>query len=186
MTYSVLGIPGSLRAESFNARLITHAASVAPDGLRIRPARDLVRLPLYDEDLEASGPPPEVAAMWEAVADADGLILSTPEYNFGVSAPMKNWLDWASRPARRGPLVGKPIALMGVSTGTAGGTVQAQGQLRVSLAVLGAHVMTLPPVLVQDAHHRFDGDELTDEPTRQIVAMALGRFVEHLDRHGGR
>ena len=182
MSHHVLGIAGSLRADSYNARLVEHAAAVAPDRLTVEPARHLVRLPLFDEDLEASGPPPEVEAMWQAVAAADGLLLATPEYNFGVSAPMKNWLDWASRPPRRGPLVGKPVAVMGASTGMVGGTVQAQGQLRVALAVLGAHVMPTPPVLVQEAGSRFEGGDLTHDPTGQLVRLAMERFADHLDR----
>ena len=76
----------------------------------------LIRLPLFDEDLEADGLP---ADRRRAGADprADEVLLATPEYNFGVPGPVKNFVDWASRPPGRGAFVGKPVALIGASTG---------------------------------------------------------------------
>ena len=137
-----------------------------------------LRLPLFDEDLEVDGPPAEVEAQQAAVRAADALIIATPEYNFGVPGPVKNWLDWMSRPPRKGPLVGKPVLLAGVSTGRTGGTVQAQGQLRISLAVVGAHVVAHPPVLVAEAADRFDGPDVTDEMTATVSDLALRRLAE--------
>ncbi len=178
---SVLGIVGSLRRASFNRRLLCHAAAVAPPRLAIDVAHDLIRLPLFDEDLERDGLPPEVVAVQERIRAADAVLLATPEYNFGVPGTVKNFVDWASRPPGRGPLVGKPVALIGASTGRVGGTVQAQGQLRVSLAVIGAHVMPSPPILVAEAHQRFEEELLVDEPTGKILGIALDRFLTFID-----
>lgn len=177
----VLGIVGSLRAESFNAKLLSCAASIAPDRLSIETVPDLIRLPLFNEDLEVDGLPDDVMAMHEQIRAVDAVILASPEYNFGVPGPVKNFIDWASRPPGRGPLVGKPVALIGASTGRVGGTVQSQGQLRVTLAVVGAHVMPSPPVLVSEAAAKFDGDRLHDEMTGKILGIALGRFVDFID-----
>jgi chromate reductase, NAD(P)H dehydrogenase (quinone) len=176
--YRIAGIAGSLRRDSFNKRLLGHAAAAAPPSLEIDVLPDALRLPLFDQDLEEAGDPAEVVALRTALAEADGLLLVTPEYNFGVPGPVKNLVDWMSRPPGRSPLRDKPVLLMGASTGRLGGTIQAQGQLRVSLGVLGAHVMPSPPVLVAEAGTRFDGDTLADDPTQKIVALALARFAD--------
>jgi chromate reductase len=158
-----------------------HAAAIAPGRMRLDVAPDLIRLPLFDEDLEVGGLPAEVVAMQARIRAADGVLLATPEYNFGVPGPVKNFVDWASRPPGRGAFVGKPVALIGASTGRVGGTVQAQGQLRISLAVIGAHVMPSPPILVAEAHTRFEEELLVDEPTDKILGIALGRFLDLID-----
>jgi chromate reductase, NAD(P)H dehydrogenase (quinone) len=177
----VLGVVGSLRRGSFNRRLLAHAAEVAPARLKLDVATDLIRLPLFDEDLETDGLPEVVVAMQERIRTADAMLLATPEYNFGVPGPVKNFIDWASRPPGGGPLVGKPVAIIGASTGRVGGTVQAQGQLRITLAVLGAHVLPYPPILVAEAHTRFEEELLVDEPTERILRIALERFLELID-----
>ena len=183
---NVLGVIGSLRAASFNRRLLYHAAAIAPERLRLDVAPDLLRLPLFDEDLEADGLPADVVTVQERIRAADGVLLATPEYNFGVPGPVKNFVDWASRPPGGGAFIGKPVALIGASTGRVGGTVQAQGQLRISLAVIGAHVMPSPPILVAEAHTRFDEELLIDEPTDKILGIALSRFLDFIDALGPR
>jgi chromate reductase len=184
-TYDVVGVPGSLRARSYNRRLLEHAALVAPEGMAIEVA-DLVRLPLFDEDLEAEGDPPEVVAMKERLARADAVVLAFPEYNFGVAGVAKNLLDWASRPPGRGPLVGKPVLLVGASTSRVGGTLQAQAQLRVSLAILGAAVLPSPPVVIAEAASRFDDEGLVDETSNKVLRFALDRFLAWIPQVTGR
>jgi chromate reductase len=181
-TRTVLGVVGSLRRASYNRMLMRWVADHAPERLAVDIADDIIRLPLFDEDLEADGLPEEVAALHERIRAADGVIIATPEYNFGVPGPMKNWLDWASRPVRRSPLGGKPILLMGASSGRTGGTVQCQGQLRVSLSVLNAHVLPSPPVLLGEAADKFDADgHLVDELAQTVIGIALDRFVTLID-----
>ncbi|MBA3398529.1 MAG: NAD(P)H-dependent oxidoreductase [Acidimicrobiia bacterium] len=181
VTRRVLGVVGSLRRQSYNRLLLEHAAARAPDRLLIDIAPDLIRLPLFDEDLELDGLPDDVAGMHDRIRNADAVLLASPEYNFGVPGPVKNFVDWASRPPRRGPLVGKPVALIGASTGRVGGTVQSQGQLRISLAVIGAHVLPSPPVLLSEAQSRFTDEVLTDDVANMVLDMALGRFLSFID-----
>ncbi|CAN5782972.1 NAD(P)H-dependent FMN reductase [soil metagenome] len=180
----VLGVVGSLRRGSYNRLLLEHAATRAPDRLRIDVTTDLIRLPLFDEDLEVDGLPDEVAAMHERIREVDAVLLASPEYNFGVPGPVKNFIDWASRPPGRGPLVGKPVALIGASTGRVGGTVQSQGQLRITLAVIGAHVLPSPPVLVSEARKRFSNGALIDESTDTVLGIALDQFLWFVDALG--
>lgn len=179
---TVLGVVGSLRRGSYNRLLLQHVAHHAPPRLAVDIVDDIIRLPLFDEDLEADGFPADVVALHERIRDADGIVIATPEYNFGVPGPLKNWLDWASRPERRSRLAGKPVALMGASTGRVGGTVQCQGQLRISLAVLGAHVLPWPPVLVAEANDKFDADgQLVDELATTVIGMAMDGFLALID-----
>jgi chromate reductase len=55
--------------------------------------------------------------------------MATPEYNHGVPGVRKNAVDWASRPARRAPLDGKPVGIIGASSGITG-SARGQSQLR--------------------------------------------------------
>lgn len=179
---TVLGVVGSLRRGSYNRLLLHYVADHAPERLVVDIVDDIIRLPLFNEDLEVDGLPDDVATLHERITAADGVVIATPEYNFGVPGPLKNWLDWASRPERRSRLHGKPVLLMGASTGRTGGTVQCQGQLRISLAVLGAHVVPFPPVLLAEAKDKFDEDgNLVDELAKTVIGMAMDRFLALID-----
>ena len=123
MTLSILGISGSLRRESFNTRLLQAATALMPADATLT-VRTLHGVPLYDGDLEAQGMPDGVRELREAIRAADGLLLSTPEYNNGVPGVLKNAIDWASRGADQ-PLAHKPLALLSASPGGMGG-VRAQ------------------------------------------------------------
>ena len=92
----VLGISGSLRKASFNTGLLRASQELAPDGMEIG-IFDIRDIPFYDGDLEAEGDPAPVAALKRAIRDADGILLATPEYNWGTSGALKNAIDWASR-----------------------------------------------------------------------------------------
>ena len=127
----LLGLAGSFREGSFNRGLLRAAAELTPEGVELVEF-DLRGLPFYDGDLEAAGDPESVTDLKEAIRDADGLVIATPEYNRGLPAVLKNAIDWASRPALASPLAGKPVAIMGATTGF-GGTARAQQQLREAL-----------------------------------------------------
>ncbi|MCC7428402.1 MAG: NAD(P)H-dependent oxidoreductase [Alphaproteobacteria bacterium] len=171
----VLAFAGALRAKSFNRALIATAAAIAPAGLAVTVWQDL-DLPLYNQDVEDKGDPAAIAAFKAAVAGADALLISTPEYNHGVPAPLKNAIDWASRPSGKGPILRKPVAIMGASTGMIG-TARAQGHLRQTLAALGCPALVGADVLVNNANAKFDAaGTLTDEPTRQVLARMLAAF----------
>jgi chromate reductase len=175
----VVGIAGSLRRTSYNRALLLAACELAPPGLTIE-VHGLAELPLYNEDLEADGAPVPVDALRRAVRTADGLLLVTPEYNHGVPGVLKNAVDWLSQPPRRSALEGKPVAVMGASTGIAG-TARSQSQLRQAFVLTNSPVMPQPEVLVGRAHEKFDAEgRLTDEVTRQFVGVFLGRLTQWL------
>jgi chromate reductase, NAD(P)H dehydrogenase (quinone) len=179
---TILGIAGSLRRASYNRGLIRAAVELAPSHLTVV-AYDLGDIPLYNGDVEAMGDPEPVARFKAAIDAADGLLIACPEYNHCVPGVLKNAVDWASRPARASALTGKPVAVMGASTG-AGGTARAQAHLRDGLTYTNGFVLPLPEVLVPFARDRFDDDgNLVDSGTAdQIIDLlkALGAWIRRL------
>jgi chromate reductase, NAD(P)H dehydrogenase (quinone) len=179
----ILGIPGSLRAGSFNRSLLRAAQEAAPAGMEIE-AFDLASIPLYNGDVEAQGDPEPVAAFKAKIRAADALLFVTPEYNYGVPGVLKNAVDWASRPPGKSVLNGKPAAIMGASQGT-GGTARAQLQLRQAFVFTQTIAMLQPEVLVAKAQDKFDAQgRLTDEVTRGYVRKFLEAFADWVKRLG--
>ena len=136
----LLAISGSLRADSYNTRLLRLAAEEAPAGVDVEIYDGLATIPPYDADLDTTPPPEPVRRLRELIAGADGLIFATPEYNSSIPGVLKNAIDWASRPRATTPLEGKPTAVMGATTGHFG-AVWAQADLRKVLGSTGARVV---------------------------------------------
>ncbi|HET9702755.1 MAG TPA: NAD(P)H-dependent oxidoreductase [Vicinamibacterales bacterium] len=181
MTLRVAGIAGSLRQASLNRALLRAAVELAPPRLAIE-IHDLKDLPIYNGDVEAAGMPAAVAALGEAVREADGVLIATPEYNHGVPGVLKNAIDWLSRPPRRSALEGKPVAVLGASPGMTG-SARAQTQLRAAFVFTNSYAMPQPEVIVGRAHEKFDEQgRLTDDVTRKFVAMFLERFADWIER----
>lgn len=173
----VVALVGSLRAKSVNRAAVEAAVQVAPDDLRIEIA-EIGALPLYNDDLDVSTGP--IAELYERVKRADGLLIATPEFNYGIPGPLKNAIDWISRPAYRSPLAGKPVALFG-ATPSGVGTARAQGQLKQVLLGTVSDVFPYPEVLIAGAHQRFDADlQLTDDKTREVLARFMTAYAQWL------
>ena len=141
-TMRILGIAGSLRKGSYNRGLLRAARELMPEGVELV-EYDIRDLPFYDGDVETAGDPESVVALKDAIREADALLIATPEYNRGVPGGLKNAVDWASRPPLGSPLAGKPVAMMGATTGR-GGTALAQQQLREALEFPRAIVLEEP------------------------------------------
>ncbi len=180
-----LAFAGSLRQGSYNRALLRAAVELAPAELAIE-VHDLAAIPLYNGDLEAAGMPEPVATLRRAVAEADGLLVVTPEYNHGLPAVTKNAIDWLSRPPRPHPLDGKPTAILGASPG-AFGTVRSQGQLRLVLASTNTPVMPQPQFLLGGAKEKFDAElRLADERSRDLLVRFLQAFALWIRRFDDR
>ena len=179
----ILSFAGSLRRASYNRSLLRAAQELAPEDMRIH-IFDLIDIPLYNGDVEAEGDPPGVAKLKQAIRDADGILMATPEYNHGVPAVMKNAVDWASRPPAGAPLGGKPVAIMGASPGITG-SARGQSQLRQAFEFTNSFAMPQPELLVFKAHEKFDAEgRLTDEATRRHLAKFLAAFSGWITRLG--
>ena len=173
---TIVAFSGSLRRNSYNSALLRAAVGMVPSGSRIDVA-SIAPFPLYNGDEEAAhGVPAEVAALKEAIAAADGLLIATPEYNNGIPGVAKNAVDWLSRPAADIPRVfgGRRVALMGASPGGFG-TILSQNAWLPVLRTLGAELWTGGRLMVSRAASVFDAEgRIVDERTRD----ALQRFVE--------
>jgi len=174
----VLALPGSLRRASYNRALLAAAAALAPAGMTIELA-DAPVLPLFDEDLEQAtqGGPDTVRQLRAQVAAADGLLIATPEYNQSLPGVLKNAIDWLSRPSPDEVLAGKPVAVIGASSGRWGARL-AQAALRQVLYATEARVLPAPNLYVREAGRLFDADgRLLDAATREALAALLPAFA---------
>jgi chromate reductase, NAD(P)H dehydrogenase (quinone) len=165
----VLGISGSLRRDSHNTRLLRAAAMELPPGASFELFDGLAELPAYCEDIDVEPAPEPVARLRDAIAAADAVLIATPEYNASIPGVLKNAIDWASRPFPDNVLRGKPVVVIGASTGLFG-AVWAQAELRKVLNHTGAEVFgdELPVGLADGAF--TEAGELADPELREQLA----------------
>lgn len=173
----VAGISGSLRKGSYNTALLRAAAELAPADMKLEIV-DISALPLFHPDAERPFPQ-SVVEFRARLTQADAVLIATPEYNASISSALKNAIDWASRPPQS-PWSGKPVAIMGASTGSFG-TLRAQLHLRQILVHVGALPLGKPEVLVAHAEQAFDSNgRLIDEVARSFLRdllLALADWV---------
>ena len=178
----VLGISGSLRSDSHNAKLLRVAAERIGDEAELEIWEGLKAVPPYDQDDDVDPAPAAVAELRAAIAGADAVLFATPEYNSSVPGQLKNALDWVSRPLAASPLRNKPVAVVGASTG-AFGAVWSQAELRKILGAIGARVVDAE-LAVNFCGERFDQDgrladedvaERLEEVVAALLAEAAGR-----------
>jgi chromate reductase, NAD(P)H dehydrogenase (quinone) len=179
----VLGVSGSLRADSHNSALLRAAAGLMPPGVELELWDGLREIPPYDEDGDADPAHPAVAALRAALAGADAVLFATPEYNSSIPGQLKNALDWASRPLATNPFMNTPVAVVGASTG-AFGAVWAQAELRKVLGAMGARVVDAE-VAVGHAATKLDPDgALLDGELREQLGEVVGALVETVRLRG--
>ena len=173
---NILMLVGSLRADSWTGHLVGAIPGLLPEGVESEVYAGIGDLPHYDQDLDTDGAPGAVVAFREALAQADALVVATPEYNGSVPGVLKNAIDWASRPPGGGaPLWGKTAAVAGATTGQYG-ALWAQQDLRRILGIAGARVLAgeLP---IARAQTLFDEALQLRDP---LVAERLRTHLEAL------
>jgi chromate reductase len=171
----LLAITGALRKDSYNTQLLRAVKELAPPEMAIEIVT-LHGVPLYDGDEEDKhGVPASVKALQEKVKEADGVIISTPEYNFSVPGVLKNGLDWMSRSGN--PFKWKRVGVMGASQGPVG-TARSQYHLRQNLVGLEAITMPKPEIFVASAETKFAKGKLIDEGTKKVIATWLKAFED--------
>lgn len=181
----LLAFAGSLRRESFNRRLIpvlAEGARAAGAEVSLIDLRDYP-LPVYDGDIEAAGMPENVYRLQDLLAEHDGLLISTPEYNGSMPALVKNTLDWISRPTEAGPsgttlFRGKVAGIVSASPGPLGG-LRSLLVLRDALAKLGLVVVPQQVAVGQAGERLPETGMLADERLRAGV-HGVGAAVAEL------
>ena len=176
---TILGIAGSLRAGSHNAQLLRLAAEELPEGVELVVFDGLAEIPAFDQDLEDLAPD-AVDALKVAIAEADGVLIATPEYNGSIPGALKNALDWVSRPIAESPIRRKPVAVIGAST-SAFGAVWAQRELKKVLGVMGARVLDVELPVAKADRALLDADEaLLDGLARVASELVAAADVERI------
>jgi chromate reductase, NAD(P)H dehydrogenase (quinone) len=172
-TPRLLAIPGSIRKASANAAVLEALrARVETGGHATLRLYRIDALPLFSVDLEGERLPETVRDWQDAVRSSDGLVICTPEYNYGMPGVLKNALDWASRPSLQSPLKGKPALIMSAATASTGG-VRAIAQVRDTLVGSLARVVSRPDVVVCKVHEKIIDGKFVDESVLSFAAQAV-------------
>ena len=176
-TITIAGIPGSLRRESFNRRLLEAAAHELAAGVELEIWDGLAGVPPFNQDAETGPVPLAVAELRTLIAHADAVLIATPEYNGSMPGQLKNALDWASRPPGNAVLEGKPVATVSASP-TPYGAAWAQESLRRVLNVIGADLAG-GELAVPHAFRQFDQDgRLADAELRGRLAELVAELAD--------
>src|SRR6476469_1750154 len=166
----VLALSGSLRRDSLNTRLLRAAQELGGPGVEFISYDSLATIPPFNQELEHRQPA-EVHELRQRIEAADAVLVVTPEYNGSIPGQLKNALDWVSRPVGWSPLVRKPAAVLGASTGLFG-AVWAQAETRKVLERIGARVVQRElPIAQADTTLGEDGLPIHPEVRPQVEAM---------------
>ncbi len=181
-TIRILALGGSLREASRNRALLDEAAALATAGaeLDLSQLGTVGSLPLFNQDiLDREGFPAGVVELKDALRGAGGLLIATPEYNWGIPGFLKNAIDWASRPVSDiGSVFGDlPVAVIGAGGG--GGTRLAQQAWLSVFRFLKMRPWFGQSLYVERAQEHFDGNRLTDEAIRAHLRALVSGFAEH-------
>lgn len=173
---NIIGFSGSLRKNSYNKAALKAAKELLPEGVSLE-IEDLSPIPFFNEDVEAEGIPQVVVEFKKKIAEADAILIATPEYNYSIPPVLKNALDWASR-GKDAPVNGKPLAIMSASPSMFGGA-RVQYHLRQVCVGLNLMVINKPEVFIMYANKKFDEEgKLIDDYTRNAIAKLLLALVE--------
>ena len=175
----ILAIPGSLRENSNNKKMVRVAAKGAEAAGAQVTVIDLREfdLPMFDEDVEAKGTPPDAKRLKELMIASDGFLIASPEYNSSISAALKNAIDWASRPGEgEKPLAafaGKVATLMSASPGALGGL---RGLVTVRSILGNIQTIVLPhQIALSKSHEAFNEDGSMKDAKQQGNIEGLGK-----------
>ena len=178
--YQIAVIVGSLRRDSFNRKLATAIAKLAPSEFSFRQV-EISDLPLYNQDDDAS-PAQTVKRLKKEITAADGLLFVTPEYNRSIPGLLKNAIDHASRPYGQNVWAGKPAGVLGVSVGAVG-TAVAQQHLRNVLAYLDVPTLGQPEAFIQANDALFDASGSIGSASKKFLQDWMDRYVAWVKEH---
>jgi chromate reductase, NAD(P)H dehydrogenase (quinone) len=177
----ILGISGSARKRSYNTALLRAAEALAPEDA-VFETFDVSRFPLYNDDL-VEDMPAEIREFKQRIKQADAILFATPEYNYSISAVLKNAIEWGNQPENSWD--GKPAAIISASISLRGGA-RAQAHLRQILVDLNMHPLNRPQLLLERAREKFDADLKLADPaavkTLQSLLAALAEWTRRISQ----
>ncbi len=180
----ILGISGSLRKDAYNTALLEAAATMLPPECRLSLA-PIDQIPLYNQDLDGPDKPAPVKRFIDSIASSDGLLFATPEYNHSIPGVLKNAIDWASRPAYKSAMAGKPSGILSASISMVGGA-RVQAHMKQVLASTLCPVYPAPDFLLPAAREKCSRDgRLTDSDLRSLLeryVLGFTAWIQNLRR----
>jgi NAD(P)H-dependent FMN reductase len=172
--HKILAISGSLRNGSTNHNILKYLGTIVPENIEYILYDNLANIPPFDPGLDNENPPKSVANLRQLLSEADGIIICTPEYAFGVPGQLKNMLDWL---VSSSSLVDKTVALI---TASLGGEY-AHASLLLTLGALSAKLSDDTNLLIQFIRSKMDSDgNLKDEETKKKLQDVLTSFLKRV------
>ncbi|MBC7711875.1 MAG: NAD(P)H-dependent oxidoreductase [Rhizobacter sp.] len=176
----ILLFAGSLRKDSLNKKIVRFTDKLLKSNTEVQTiVVDLqtLNIPVYDADIESKGIPEGVMTLAKHVAEAQALIISSPEYNGSMSSPLKNTLDWLSR-VKPLPITKKPILMLGASPGALGAT-RGLAHARQPIETLG-NFLYPEPMGFMHADQAFDEVENLKDPAQVSKLQKLvNSFIDY-------
>lgn len=176
----LIGISGSLRRDAFSTAVLAGLKDAAADRAEIV-IHTLADVPLYNQDLDTETPPAGVQALRDGIGEADGVIIVTPEFNYGLPGVVKNALDWASRPYGRATLTGKPVFTVTESPAFTGGA-RAHAPLNEVLLAIGARPLARPQSVIASVHEKIVDGRLVDETSLAFLLAGVDDLIREIGR----
>lgn len=180
MSKKIAVLVGSLRKGSYNLKVAKILKEIAPSSLSLY-LIEIGDLPFYNEDIDTDTPPASYTLFRNEIADCQGVIFVTPEYNRGLPAVIKNAIDVGSRPYGKNVWAKKPATVISVSQGAIGG-FGANHQLRQSLVFLDMPTLQQPEAYIGGISAAFDANGNIAEKTREFLSLIIQAYAVWVEK----
>ena len=178
--YNIAVVVGSIRKESFNAKLAKALEKLFPADFSFTHLR-IDDLPLYNQD-DDGNQAASVLRIKGEISAAQGVIFFTPEYNRSIPGVLKNAIDHASRPYGKSAWNGKPAGVVGVSVGPIGAAL-AQQHLRNVLAYLNMPTLGQPEAFIHNKEGLYDAAGNIGEASQKFLQSWVDAYVAWVKKH---
>ena len=173
-TVKILAVSGSLRTKSTNSALVRAIKECAEAEVDFAIYKGLDTLPHFSPELNTPDVPASVLEWRTQLAWADGVVVCTPEYAFGMPGSLKNALDWV---VTSGELWRKPVAALSASPSALGGK-KALAALVLTLSALEAQTIDAASLSIAFSRSKVTPEgRVTDAPTRTALRSSLDALV---------
>jgi chromate reductase len=171
----ILAISGSTRRDSVNLHILKAIAATYGSRVTITIFNELDQLPHFNPDLDTDDPPATVASFRRQLAEADGVLICTPEYVYSLPGSLKNAVEWTVSTVI---FTDKPTALI---TASSSGN-KAYEALQQLMSTIGAKTSAGTSLLIQAPKNKVSKEGvITDEATLQSIHTLMTGFLHMLD-----